>query len=64
MRAGVHYQILRDNDANIEQMLLPLNDELQIHIYKDKESYKFEAIPIISETKTEAFSTKIVSSPM
>ena len=64
MRAGVHYQILRDNDANIEQMLLPLNDELQIHIYKEKDSYKFEAIPIISETKTEAFSTKIVSSPM
>ena len=64
MRAGVHYQILRDNDANIEQMLLPLNDELQIHIYKEKDSYKFEAIPIISETRTEAFSTKIVSSPM
>ena len=64
MRSGVHYQILRDNKGNIEQMLLPLNDELQIHIYKDKESYKFEAIPIISETKTEAFSTKIVSSPM
>ena len=64
MRAGVHYQILQDDDANIEQILLPLNDELQIHIYKDKGSYKFEAIPIISETKTEAFSTKIVSSPM
>ena len=64
MRSGVHYQILRDNDANIEQMLLPLNDELQIHIYKEKDSYKFEAIPIISETRTEAFSTKIVSSPM
>ena len=64
MRSGVHYQILRDNAGKIEQMLLPLNDELQIHIYKDKDAYKFEAIPIISETKTEAFSTKIVSSPM
>ncbi|MBA1433007.1 MAG: peptidoglycan DD-metalloendopeptidase family protein [Epsilonproteobacteria bacterium] len=64
MRAGVHYQILRDNAGNIEQMLLPLNDELQIHIYKEKNAYKFEAIPIIAETKTEAFSTKIVSSPM
>jgi murein DD-endopeptidase MepM/ murein hydrolase activator NlpD len=64
MRSGVHYQILRDNAGNIEQMLLPLNDELQIHIYKEKNSYKFEAIPIISETKTEAFSSKIVSSPM
>ena len=64
MRSGVHYQILRDNAGKIEQMLLPLNDELQIHIYKNKDAYKFEAIPIISETKMEAFSAKIVSSPM
>jgi murein DD-endopeptidase MepM/ murein hydrolase activator NlpD len=64
MRTGVHYQILRDNNGTIEQVLLPLNDELQIHIYASKNSYKFEAIPIISETKTEAFSTTITSSPM
>jgi len=64
MRTGVHYQILRDNNGTIEQILLPLNDELQIHIYKQKNSYKFEAIPIISTTKTEAFSTTITSSPM
>jgi len=64
MRTGVHYQILKDNNETIEQILLPLNDELQIHIYKDKNHYKFEAIPIISTTKTEAFSTTITSSPM
>jgi len=63
MRAGVHYQILRDSNNTIEQVLLPLNDELQIHIFKNKDSYEFEAIPIISETKTEAFATSIVSSP-
>jgi len=64
MRTGVHYQILRDRDGTIEQILLPLNDELQIHIYKADKSYKFEAIPIITTTKTEAFSTTITSSPM
>jgi len=63
MRSGVHYQILRDENNSIEQLLLPLNDELQIHIYKRHGKYKFEAIPIISTTKTEAFSAKIVSSP-
>jgi len=63
MRSGIPYQILRNNDNNIEQILLPLNDELQIHIYKKKYSYAFEAIPIISTEKTEAFATKIVSSP-
>ena len=63
MRAGINYQILRDEKNEISQILLPLNDELQIHLYKENGNYKFEAIPIISETKTEAFSTQIVSSP-
>ena len=64
MRAGIHYQILRDENQTIQQVLLPLNDELQIHIYKHNNSYKFEAIPIISETRTESFSTTITSSPL
>ncbi len=63
MRTGVHYQILKDGDGEIEQVLLPLNDELQIHIYKHKESYHFEAIPIVSNTKTEAFTLQINHSP-
>ena len=63
MRSGVHYQILRDDNRTIEQILLPLNDELQIHIYKKENLYNFEAIPIISETKTEAFVIKITHSP-
>ena len=63
MRSGMHYQILRDANKSIEQVLLPLNDELQIHIYKEDASYKFEAIPIISTTKVEAFAAKVVSSP-
>ena len=64
MRTGIHCQILRDkNNKSILQALLPLNDELQIHIYKDEGKYKFEAIPIISSTKTEAFTLKINHSP-
>ena len=63
MRSGMHYQILRDRNNTIEQVLLPLNDELQLHIYKSDNSYKLEAIPIISTTKVEAFALKIVSSP-
>ena len=63
MRTGVHYQILRDSNGTIEQILLPLNDELQIHIAQKKGSYSFEAIPIICSTKTEAFSLEITHSP-
>ncbi len=63
IRSGVHCNILRGINEEIKQVLIPLNDELQIHIYKFKDSYKFEAIPIIYETKTEAFTLKIKSNP-
>jgi len=63
MRTGVHYQILRDANQSIEQVLLPLNDELQIHIFKKEDVYKFEAIPIISTTKEQTFAAEVVSSP-
>jgi len=63
MRAGINCQILRDNKNNIEQILLPLNDELQIHIYLQDNNYVFETIPIISETRTEAFTIQIQNSP-
>ncbi|MBU1989233.1 peptidoglycan DD-metalloendopeptidase family protein [bacterium] len=63
VRTGVNYQILRDENALIEQVLIPMNDDLQIHIYKNNGSYDFEAIPIISETKEEAFTIQINHSP-
>ncbi|MDQ7045060.1 MAG: peptidoglycan DD-metalloendopeptidase family protein [Sulfurimonas sp.] len=63
IRAGVNCNLLVDNDEKILQVLIPLNDELQIHIYKTDTSYKFEAIPIVSETRTESFTLKIQSNP-
>jgi len=63
MLAGVNCQILHGKDDEITQVLLPLNDELQIHIYKNNSQYHFEAIPIISSTKTEAFTLQINHSP-
>ncbi len=64
MRAGISYQILRAKNGEVEQILLPLNDELQIHLFKKDGEYAFEAIPIVSATKTEAFSLTITSSPL
>lgn len=60
---GVNFQISRDKDETIAQAFIPLNDELQIHIYKFNDEYFFETIPIISETKTEALIIKIENSP-
>ncbi len=65
IRSGSHYQILyNDKNGSIEQILIPINDELQIHIYKDKKNhYRFETLPIISDTKTKAFTLTIEHSP-
>ena len=63
MRAGIHCSMLKDDKGSVLQLLLPLNDELQIHIYKENNKYRFEAIPIVSSSKTEAFSLKINHSP-
>jgi len=62
--AGVNYQISKNAKGEIEQVLLPLNDELQIHIYKEDGSYKFEAIPIILINQTETFSVIMKQSPI
>jgi murein DD-endopeptidase MepM/ murein hydrolase activator NlpD len=62
MISGVKYQILKSSDGEIQQLLLPINNKLQIHIYQQGDGYKFEAIPIICTTKKEALTLKITSS--
>jgi murein DD-endopeptidase MepM/ murein hydrolase activator NlpD len=61
--AGVNIQIMRDSNATIEQVLIPISEELQLHIYKGEKDYEFESIPIVYETKQEAFSVVIENSP-
>ena len=63
IKAGVNCNYLRDNDGSILQVLIPLNDELQIHIYKEENYYSFEAIPIESEVRIEALSLKVQTNP-
>ncbi|EPV9390376.1 peptidoglycan DD-metalloendopeptidase family protein [Campylobacter upsaliensis] len=40
------YQILKDTNGQIEQVLIPISDELQIHIYKSKDEYKLTFTPV------------------
>jgi murein DD-endopeptidase MepM/ murein hydrolase activator NlpD len=61
--AGVNIQIMRDSNATIEQVLIPISEELQLHIYKGEKGYELESIPIVYETKQEAFSVVIENSP-
>lgn len=39
IRGNTVYQILRDENYNIKQVLIPLNEELQIHIYREADGH-------------------------
>ncbi len=63
--SGVNYQLLRDANGTLMQALIPVNDELQLHLTcKDTaRECDLRPIPIISETRREAFVLEIESSP-
>lgn len=62
--SGTKFQILRDDLNNISQVLIPINEELQIHIYKDSlNNFKLEFIPIIYTTEEHTLSIEISRSP-
>lgn len=62
--SGVGYQVLRDENSTIEQVLIPISDDLQLHIYKDNnDTYTFEAIPVIYSSERISFTTTIQTNP-
>jgi len=61
--AGVSIQIMRDSNETITQVLIPISEELQLHIYKDKDKYALESIPLLYTKKQEAFTVVIENSP-
>jgi len=62
--AGTQFSIMKNIDK-IEQVLIPLGDEIQIHIYKDVEDNKFklQIIPIYYTTKQKTIVLSVKSSP-
>ncbi|WP_291953080.1 peptidoglycan DD-metalloendopeptidase family protein [Campylobacter sp.] len=52
--SGVKYQMLKDDQGNLEQALIPISDDLQIHIYKNKNNkfvLSFTPISYIKEKR-------------
>ena len=60
---GVKYQILRDDNKTIEQVLIPIGEELQLHIKKIGSNYTLTTTPIVYEEKEEKLSIPILKSP-
>lgn len=61
--AGVRYYILKDKDGSIKQALIPITEELQIHIYQKKGKYSLELIPTIYKEREKSFVLNIEKSP-
>ena len=60
--AGVRFYILKDS-SEVKQVLIPINEELQIHIFKKDNNYKLELKPIIYKQERNSFMIEINSSP-
>ncbi|AJC93000.1 zinc metallopeptidase, M23 family [Campylobacter subantarcticus LMG 24377] len=49
--SGIKYQMLKDEQGELEQVLIPISDDLQIHIYKNTDNKFVLSFTPISYTK-------------
>ena len=63
IKKGMRYYIALDSNGTLEQFLVPINEELQIHLFRQKSRYKLEFIPIFYQIKEDNVSLPINSNP-
>ncbi len=63
IRAGATCYMMRDDNGTIEQVLIPITDELQIHLFKTDGKYRFEMVPIRYRVLQETFAVSTKRSP-
>lgn len=63
IRSGTNCWALYDDNQSIEQVLIPVSEELQIHIFRDGDGYGMDTVPVIYETRREALVIEIENSP-
>ncbi|MDD3324770.1 MAG: peptidoglycan DD-metalloendopeptidase family protein [Sulfurospirillaceae bacterium] len=61
--SDVRYHILRSESNEIEQVLIPVGEELQIHIKKNIDEYVLEIIPVIYQEESLSLVLDIQKSP-
>jgi murein DD-endopeptidase MepM/ murein hydrolase activator NlpD len=58
--ADNRYYLYTDDDGKLNQVLIPISDDIQLHVYKDsKNEYKFETLPINYTEYTELIAIEI-----
>lgn len=61
--SGVKYQMLKSEDGVIEQVLIPIAEEIQMHIIKEETGYRFTTTPIEYQEHKLTVTVEIKSSP-
>jgi len=65
IEAGAEYRLILADDGTLAHSLIPISEEMQIHIHREKVTKKYilDIIPVIYDTKTEVLSFKLTASP-
>jgi murein DD-endopeptidase MepM/ murein hydrolase activator NlpD len=63
IEADKNYYLYTEDDGSLNQVLIPISDDIQLHVYKDiNNEYKFETLPINYTEYTETVAIKITES--
>ena len=63
IRAGVEYFAAYDTKGRLVHLLVPINEELQLHLMKKRDRYILDFVPIFYQKLQKEFSLSIHSSP-
>lgn len=63
VKANATYYTLRNDSGDLLHALIPISDSVQMHIYKVKDTYKLDFIPIIAFAKSQTLTISVQNSP-
>ncbi|MBP9493277.1 MAG: peptidoglycan DD-metalloendopeptidase family protein [Sulfurospirillum sp.] len=61
--SGVKYHVLRSETKELQQVLIPISEELQMHLHHNGEKFIMEIIPIIYQEENHTLAIDIKHSP-
>lgn len=61
--AGIEYQTLKDKNGLLLQALIPIGDDIQLHIYRENFQYKMMLTPIKFFEKKHTLALRVHNSP-
>jgi len=61
--SDIKYQTLESDDGKLEQVLIPIGEQLQLHLIKEKDGYELTTTPIVYEEEKLSVTVEIQNSP-